>query len=362
MLNFAGKRWWYLGVGIAMLVAAIVILIIPPRLRPGIEFTSGSTFTLEFVAVPLTNADGTPQLNEDGSPKVHIPDVNTSGLDADLEALDHAEARIQTTGVANNFLIRTDELEGAPPLTGAAGPVQEGEIDVIERTLCEKYGVVLADGGCQGVLRKDFSTVSGTVSTEIARNATIAVVAASVMILIYITLAFRRLPKPWRYGTAAIVSLVHDAIIVLAVYSVLGKVRGTEVDTAFITAVLTVIGFSVHDTIVVFDRIREKLAHDPYIPFAEAVNASLTETLARSINTSLVIVFTLVAMLLIGGSTIQSFVLVLLVGVIAGTYSSIGIASQFLVAWEYNDLGRFWRRLRGAKPEPAPAPGEVVKV
>jgi preprotein translocase subunit SecF len=107
----------------------------------------------------------------------------------------------------------------------------------------------------------------------------------------------------------------------------------------------------VHDTIVVFDRIRETLKNDPYIPFEEAVNASMTETLARSINTSLTVVFTVLAMLIIGGETIQNFLIVLLVGIIAGTYSSICVAAQLLVAWENDDIGRFIRRLRGQKDE-----------
>jgi preprotein translocase subunit SecF len=134
---------------------------------------------------------------------------------------------------------------------------------------------------------------------------------------------------------------------VLGLFSLLGKVAGTEVDTAFITALLTVIGFSVHDTIVVFDRIREKLAGDPLIPFQEAVNASLTETLARSLNTSITVVITVLALLLLGGVTIQNFLIVLLVGVVSGTYSSIGVASQVLVAWENGDISGFLRRIPG---------------
>ena len=143
---------------------------------------------------------------------------------------------------------------------------------------------------------------------------------------------------------------MHDAVLVLGLFAVLGRFYGTEVDTAFITALLTVIGFSVHDTIVVFDRIRETVTNDPYIPFEEAVNASMTETLARSINTSFVVVLTVLAMPLIGGVTIRNFLIVLLVGIIAGTYSSIGIASQILVAWENNDIGKFIARRRGKGP------------
>jgi preprotein translocase subunit SecF len=176
-------------------------------------------------------------------------------------------------------------------------------------------------------------------------------VVASIAILNYIWAVFRSQHRPFRYGAAAIIAVLHDAFIILGLFAILGEVNGTEVDLAFITAILTVIGFSVHDTIVVFDRIRETLHNDPYIPFEEAVNASMTETLARSINTSLVVVLTVVAMLLIGGETIRYFLLVLLVGIVAGTYSSICVASQLLVAWENGDFGKFFRRIRGKADE-----------
>lgn len=338
MLDFAGKRWWYLATGIILVVASIVILAIPPFLRPGIEFTSGSSFTMAFESVTLP--DGT----------VKQPDVNQDQVIAKMKELGYDEVRVQNAvGEGLAFLIRTRELEGAPPIGEAAGPLAPGEIDVIQSELCAAFGVVGADGSCSGVVRREFSTVSGTVSTEIARNAAFAVAAAAVAILGYITLAFRKLPNARRYGACAIIAVLHDALIVLATFSLMGKVFGTEVDTAFITAVLTVIGFSVHDTIVVFDRIREKLVQDAFIPFEEAVNASLTETLARSLNTSLVVVLTVVSMLLIGGPTIRNFLLVLLIGIVAGTYSSIAIASQALVAWNNNDLGKFWRKLRGGE-------------
>jgi preprotein translocase subunit SecF len=319
MLDFAGKRWWYLGFSMIFFVVAAIALAIPPHLRPGIEFTSGSSFTFAFERA-----------------------VKQDDLRLTMASLGHGEARIQGAG-ANEYLIRTRELQGAPSLGSASGPVPPGEIDQIQSAIQDRFGPVT---------RQDFSTVSSTVSTEIARNATIAVFVASMAILIYISLAFRHLPKPWLFGAAAVIALLHDAFIILGLFSILGKWRGTEVDTGFITALLTVIGFSVHDTIVVFDRIREKVTHDPFIPFEEAVNASLTETLARSLNTSFVVVLTVISLLLIGGVTIRNFLLVLLVGIISGTYSSIGIASQLLVAWENNDFGRFFRRLAGRKQEP----------
>lgn len=323
-IAFAQRRWIPLGLSLAVFTAAVVTLAVPPPLRAGIEFTGGSTFTLAF---------------EPGA-------VDADGLREALGELGHAEARVQGAG-PDAFLVRTVELEGAPPLTAAAGPAAPGEIDDIEDALEARFGPVE---------RRDFATVSGTVSTEIARDATLAVAAAAGAILIYVAFAFRRQPSPWRYGLCAVLALIHDSVIVLGLFSLLAKFAGTEVDTAFIVAILTVIGFSVHDTIVVFDRVREVTSRDAFVPFAEAVNVSLTETLVRSINTSFVTVLTIVAMFLIGGVTIQNFLLVLLVGVIAGTYSSIFVAAQLLVAWERGDVGRFLRRLRpraGAAPETA---------
>jgi preprotein translocase subunit SecF len=329
MLDFAGKRWWYLSFSLVLFLAAAISLAIF-GLNPGIEFTSGSSFTFRFDR-PVSESD----------------------LRSALSALGHPEARVQGSG-ENEFLVRTKELQGAPPVTAtdAAGPAlpSRGEIDTIQDALCQRFGSTPAEGGaCTGVTRVDFSTVSETVSSEIGRNATIAVIAAAVAILLYISLAFRKLRRPWRYGACAIVAVLHDAFIILGLFALLGEINDTEVDTAFITAILTVIGFSVHDTIVVFDRIRENLVHDPYVPFEEAVNASMTETLARSLNTSFVVVLTVVAMLMIGGKTIENFLIVLLVGIISGTYSSIGIASQLLVAWENNDIPRFFRRLFGRR-------------
>lgn len=331
MLDFAGKRWYYLGFSMIFFVIAAVALAIPPHLKTGIEFSAGSSFTEQFTAREVTQGE----------------------LRDAMKDLGFADARIQGAG-PNTYLIRTRELQGAPQVSdpSVAGPTEAGggEIDTIETALGERFG--------GKPVRQDFSTVSSSVSSQIARNATYAVIAAAVAILLYISWAFRHLPKPWRFGTAAVLALLHDAVIILGLFSIMGKLFNTEVDTAFITALLTVIGFSVHDTIVVFDRIRENISHDPFIPFEEAVNASLTETLTRSINTSFVVVLTVLAMLLIGGVTIRNFLIVLLVGVIAGTYSSIGIAAQLLVAWENNDIGKFFRKITGRKPA-APEGGQA---
>ena len=318
MLDFAGKRWYYLSVSLALMLIAATALALWQR-RPAIQFPPYPQFTIEFTERSVSQAE----------------------VRSALADLGHPEARVQGAG-SNRYLIRTKELENAPPISGGEGPTVDGEIDSIMASLQQRFGAVT---------RAEFSTVSGTVSSEIVRNATIAVVAASVMILLYIWWAFRELDKPFRYGACAIIAVVHDALIVLGLFAILGQFNNVEVDVAFLTAILTVIGFSVHDTIVVFDRMREIIRNDPYIPFNEAVNSAMTDTLARSLNTSLVVIFTTLAMLLLGGETIRYFLLALLVGVVAGTYSSIGVSVQALVAWENGDIGRFWRRLRG-RPDP----------
>src|SRR5207248_2895497 len=182
------------------------------------------------------------------------------------------------------------------------------------------------------------------VSRQIVQKAALAVLAASLAILLYITWAFRAVRNPFRYGTAAIIALLHDVVVVLGLFSIFGKVFGTEINTMFITGLLTVIGFSVHDTIVVFDRIRENLRRGISRDFEVPVIESLLQTLDRSQCTSLTVVFTLLSLLLLGGSSIRSFVLVLLIGIISGTYSSIAIASQVLVEWERHDPGPYIRR------------------
>jgi preprotein translocase subunit SecF len=157
------------------------------------------------------------------------------------------------------------------------------------------------------------------------------------MIVVYIAWAFRKVSRTvpsWQYGAAALVALFHDVVIPVGVFSFLGHFRGVEIGLLFVTALLTVLGFSVHDTIIVFDRIRENLRRGFGGDFEEKVNASINQTLVRSINTSLTVLLTLLAIYFLGGATVKSFALVLIVGIACGTYSSIFIASPLLVIWE----------------------------
>ena len=227
-LDFVDRRWFYFGLSAVLLVPGILSMLIPPAFNPGIEFTSGATFTIDF---------------EEPVSKQQVEDA--------LAEIGHDEARVQRTS-DDNYIIRLDELEGAsgPPI-GATPP---SDRDTLEEQLEAELGPFRVT---------NFNAVSEIVSQEIVKQAIVAVLFAAAAILVYITYSFRNIPNAYRYGIAAVIAALHDAVFVLGAISILGKVFGTEVDSMVITGLLTVIGFSVHDTIVVFDRIREKVSPVP---------------------------------------------------------------------------------------------------
>ncbi len=317
--DFVRRRGLYFLISAIILIPGIISLVVPPSLKPGIEFSSGATITVQFADAAVSQDD------------VHNA----------LTDLGHEEARVQKTS-GGAYIIRLDELKGVsgPPV----GPAPPGDADAIRDGLIAEFGPLVNGAGAQTNQFQNFSSVSEIVSREIGRNAAIAIAFAAIAILAYITWSFRNVPKSYRYGIAAVVAALHDALFVLGMFSIFGKLFDVEISTMFITGLLTIIGFSVHDTIVVFDRIRENVGRYPDAPFDEVVNASLTETVARSINTSFTVVITIMALLLLGGSGIDVLLVTLLLGIIAGTYSSIFIASQFVVAWEDGDFARLWRR------------------
>lgn len=193
-----------------------------------------------------------------------------------------------------------------------------------------------------------FETIGATVSRDITQKAYISIALASLLIILYVGWSFRRVSKPvasWKYGVCAVLAILHDVLFVVGIFSVLGLLFKTEIDSLFVTALLTVISFSVHDTIVIFDRIKENLKRSEKEDFEEIVNDSVLEMIARSINTSLVIILVVLALFLIGGETIKTFVLALLLGLITGTYSSIFIASPFLVVWKNWDDKRAQKKI-----------------
>jgi preprotein translocase subunit SecF len=181
-----------------------------------------------------------------------------------------------------------------------------------------------------------FESISPTIGAEVVRKAVLAVILAVIAILLYVAYSFRRVPRPtssWQFGSAAIVALVHDVIILLGAYAILSRFWGAEVDGMFIVALLTLLGFSVHDTIVTFDRLRENLIRRGGANLEQTINNSVVETITRSINTSFTLILVLLAMVLMGGSSITFFTLALLIGVVMGTYSSIFIAAPLLLMW-----------------------------
>ena len=316
MDRLAGKRnLWFAISGLLLLPCMLSLLIW--GLNFGIDFTGGSAWEIQY-----------------------NKDVNTEDIISVLAANGRPDATVQQVGAGDEhrYLIRTKEL-------------QEGSSE--KATLTTALGTL----GALNAKGESLETVGASVGRSIRNRSVLAVAAASIGILSYIAYAFRNTRNPLLYGVCAIVAMLHDAIFVLGVFSLLGHFFDTEVDALFITALLTVIGFSVHDTIVVFDRIRENLHDFAGDTYEDVVNHSIAQTLVRSLNTSMTVVVTLLALLLFGGSTTREFVLALLIGVVAGTYSSIFNASQLLVAWENGEIQDFIGRV-GRRRDAVSAMGE----
>ena len=307
MLDIVGRRFWFFLVsGVIILVA--IIALATPGLKSGIEFSSGSMMAVRFEQP-----------------------VDQGELKKELAGLGYANAIVQSevrpTG-GGVFYVRTAELSDV-------------EKSHLEGALAVRFG---------NLNETEFSSVSPMVAAETARNAAIAVAVAAVGVLLYVTWAFRRMPRPFRYGTCAIIALAHDALVAMGVFSILGGILGWEINLMFITGILAVIGYSVNNTVVVFDRIRENLTKGISRDFEVVVNNSLIETLSRSLNTSLTTLLVVIALLLFVGATIQNFAVVLLIGIIAGTYSSLCLAPMLLVVWEKREWGRFLRRSSSVRP------------
>jgi preprotein translocase subunit SecF len=302
MLNIVGRRYYWFLLSLIVILPGLFSLM-THGVRLSIDFTGGTLWELQM-SQPVQPGEVTEVLSD-------------NGYDGSL---------VQTTQ-DNGVLIRMKELK--------EGSDTKAEI---EAALKEKFG---------DFRELRIETVGPTLGTEIRNRAMIAVAFASIGILAYIAYAFRNTKNPFLYGIAAILAMLHDVAIVVGIFSLLGWFRGVEIDALFVTALLTVIGFSVHDTIVVFDRIRENLTRRAGRSFEDIVNYSVVQTLVRSLNTSLTVIFTLVALYLLGGETIRYFVLALLIGIVSGTYSSIFNASQILVVWHNREIQRFFGRLRG---------------
>ena len=298
------RGWWYL-LSLSLLLPGIVALL-TGGLKPGIDFTGGSLIQLRF-----------------------DQDITQQAVQAVAVDNGYPGATVQLTE-DRGALVRT------PPLDTEAKSRLVSEI-------FERVGVGQ---------ELSFSTIGPVVGAELTRAAAIGVAVASVLILLYVMWAFRRMERPVALGLAAIGALLHDALFLLGLFALLGHLVGVQVDALFVTALLTVIGFSVNDTIVVFDRIREnrqrhlRLAETQRPSFEQTVNFSANQSLTRSLNTSLTALLVLLALTVLGGPTIRLFVVALAAGFFIGTYSSIFAASSALVSWDRRDVPRVWERFR----------------
>jgi len=259
-------------------------------LRLGIDFTGGSLLGIEY-------------------PNSIRPEAGE--IEKTIAVLSLGDVRIQPTG-EKGFLIRLKHID--------------------EPT----HQAILSSLGSEA-RELEFTTVGPTIGNELRQKSGLAVVLVILLIVIYIAWAFRKVSEPiasWKYGVTTIVALVHDIVIPAGVFAIAGHYLGYEVDTLFVTAILTILGFSVHDTIVVFDRIRENLRKSGQnLDFSTIVSRSIRETIVRSLNTSCTVVLALLAVYLFGGETTKVFSLTLIIGIVIGTYSSISIASPLLVTW-----------------------------
>src|SRR5438128_12016785 len=288
LFRFVERKYWYFAFSALLIVPGVFFLTIG-GLKPGIEFKGGTLLDLRFSSAP---------------PAAELHDV--------LAGLGHAEAVVQGAE-GGRMEVRTLTLTSDETVT-------------VEQALKAKY---------PGYIDDNASTVSPSFSAELVTNAVRSIIFASILIVLLIAFAFKEFGwSAFRYGIAAIIALLHDALVVLGLFAILGYFFNVEVDSLFVTAVLTIIGFSVHDTIVVFDRIRENLRLNPGEALNPVINYSIMQTLARSVITSLTVVFTLLALFLFGGFSMRNFALALLIGIISGTYSSIFNASQIVSLWQ----------------------------
>lgn len=302
----AQRKFFYIFSGALFLISIVLFLLW--GLKLGIDFTGGALLEVEF-------ASSRPALSE---------------LQNRIQPLGIGSVQFSPSGERGLFLRMRDIDETA----------HQNLLNVLAGSK-DKMGRDIA------LREKQFSTIGPVIGKELANRSLWALVSVLLLIVLYIAWAFRKISKPvssWKFGVIAVVALFHDVFLPTGVFVVLGRWWGIEVDTLFVTAILTILGFSVHDTIVVFDRIRENLKKSSFTVvrtkegFEQVVNESLNQTIVRSVNTSFVVLLTLAAVFLFGGESVRYFSLALMLGVVFGTYSSIFIASPLLVTWHNYSL------------------------
>jgi preprotein translocase subunit SecF len=300
MLNLLGKRYVFFTLSLLLIVPGLVLAMF--GLPLSIDFTGGSMLEVRFESGQAPPPGEVVMLYQE---------------------MGYSDALVQSSD--NNVIIARSAF------------LEDATRSVLVANMEQRFGSEVT------VLR--FDTVGPTVGREVASRALIAVAVAALAVIVYITFAFRGIPNAFRYGVCAIIAMIHDVAIVVSLGAIGGRLFGWQIDALFLTALLTVIGFSVQDKIVVFDRIRENAHIHRRLPFETLVNHSIIQTLQRSINTQLMTVeFMLLALALFGGVTLREFAIILLVGLFSGTYSSIFIAAPILVLWENREWNSWFRR------------------
>lgn len=302
MLDLVGKRYLWFLLSLLLILPGLLSLAVN-GLELGIDFTGGTLWEIQV---------------DEGTSSNEIQQI--------VESQGFSSARVQESD-DNQMLVRMDELQQGSP--------EKAELDAALESQIGQFTEL------------QLQSVGPTLGSEIRNRAGLAILLASIGVLFYIAYAFRKTQNSFLYGSCAIIAMVHDIALVVGVFSILGWIAHVEVDALFVTAILTLIGFSVHDTIVVFDRIRENLVLRAGDRYEDIVNYSIVQTIPRSINTTITTLFTLLALYLFGGATIQYFILALIIGIAAGTYSSIFNAAQLLVVWENRELHDFIARRMG---------------
>jgi preprotein translocase SecF subunit len=301
MFNFAERRRLYYLISASVIVPGIIAMIYSTitfgsPVRLSIDFKGGSLYVVTFEE-PVTETEIRAVYADFGQPDAQIQELGNDGLRWQVRAGD---------------LTPTEQSDLIAQLEAQVAPIDSNQ--------------------------SSLDVVSPSIGSEVTTAAILAVIAAAVIIMGFIWFAFRRVPNALRYGACAIFAMIHDVLVTMGMMSILGVFLGWEVDALFLTAVLTVVGFSVQDSIVVFDRIRENLPRYRHDPYERVVNRSILETIHRSLATQLNAVFFMIAILLFGGATIKQFIAILLIGLISGTYSSIFNAVPLLVSWEKGEL------------------------
>lgn len=313
MFNIIGKRYWYFLISALLIVSGLIAMIYSTvtygtPVRLSIDFTGGSLMVIKFQQPATEDA---------------IRDVFTSYgfTNPMVQHLGKPEDNTWQVRIGFTDVETVDEIKAS--LVDQIGPIDEAS--------------------------SSLSTVGPAVGQEVTRSATVAVVIASLLVGAFIIITFRRVPNAFRYGVSAILAMVHDILVALGFVSIMGLLFNWEVDALFLTAILTVIGFSVQDKIVVFDRIRENTSKRRGEPYETIVNRSILEVIHRSLATQLNAMFVMIAILLFGGASIKQFIAVMLIGMVTATYSSIFNAVPLLVVWDKGEVGQFFRNLRGGE-------------